>query len=172
MPNRLFQGIVNQMREAIDRNIGVVDETGTVIACSELGLIGEIRKGVISAGVFSTNQTCVDNATYTTIDVLVRPEYAVFVDGTDDLAHHYSSLIAVALDQIKQNNDEKFDRSNFVKNVILDNILPGDIYIKSRELHFNNDASRVVFLIRTRKFLFLTLFKTSSLIRVRISLSM
>lgn len=137
------------MREAIDRNIGVVDETGTVIACSELDLIGEIRKGVISAGVFSTNQTCVDNATYTTFDVLVRPEYAVFVDGTDDLAHHYSSLIAVALDQIKQNNDEKFDRSNFVKNVILDNILPGDIYIKSRELHFNNDASRVVFLIRT-----------------------
>lgn len=137
------------MREAIDRNIGVVDETGTVIACSELSLIGEIRKGVISAGVFSTNQTCVDNATYTTFDVLVRPEYAVFVDGTDDLAHHYSSLIAVALDQIKQNNDEKFDRSNFVKNVILDNILPGDIYIKSRELHFNNDASRVVFLIRT-----------------------
>lgn len=137
------------MREAIDRNIGVVDETGTVIACSELALIGEIRKGVISAGVFSTNQTCVDNATYTTFDVLVRPEYAVFVDGTDDLAHHYSSLIAVALDQIKQNNDEKFDRSNFVKNVILDNILPGDIYIKSRELHFNNDASRVVFLIRT-----------------------
>ena len=149
MPNRLFQGIVNQIREAIDRNIGVVDETGTVIARSELGLIGEIRKGVISAGVFSTNQTCVDSATYTTFDVLVRPEYAVFVDGTDDLAHHYSSLIAVALDQIKQNNDEKFDRSNFVKNVILDNILPGDIYIKSRELHFNNDASRVVFLIRT-----------------------
>ena len=31
----------------------------------------------------------------------------------------------------------------------MDNILPGDIYIKSRELHFNNDASRVVFLIRT-----------------------
>ena len=32
--------------------------------------------------------------------------------------------------------------------MILDNSLPGDIYIKSRELHFNNDASRVVFLIR------------------------
>ena len=137
------------MREAIDRTIGVVDEAGTVIACSELGLIGEVRKGVVTSGVFNSAQTCVDNATYTTFDVLVRPEYAVFVDGTDELSRHYSSLIAVALDQIKQNNDEKFDRSNFVKNVILDNILPGDIYIKSRELHFNNDASRVVFLIRT-----------------------
>ena len=78
----------------------------------------------------------------------MHPDYAVFVDGTDDMSKHYADIIAVSLDQIKQNNDEKFDRSNFVKNVILDNILPGDIYIKSRELHFNNDASRVVFLIR------------------------
>ena len=31
MPNRLFQGIINQMREVLDRTIGVVDESGTVI---------------------------------------------------------------------------------------------------------------------------------------------
>ena len=61
----------------------------------------------------------------------MHPDYAVFVDGTDDMSKHYADIIAVSLDQIKQNNDEKFDRSNFVKNVILDNILPGDIYIKS-----------------------------------------
>ena len=151
MPNRLFQGIINQMRDAIDRNIGVVDESGTVIACSDLSIIGEVRKGVVTAGVFNTSQTCVDDATDTTFDVLIRPVDAVFVDGTDELSRRYSQIIAVALDQIKHNNDEKFDRSNFVKNVILDNILPGDIYIKARELHFNNDASRVVFLIRTNK---------------------
>lgn len=58
MPNRLFQGIVNQMRDSVDRNIGVVDEAGTVIACSELGQIGEVRKGVVSAGVFAGLQTC------------------------------------------------------------------------------------------------------------------
>ena len=32
--------------------------------------------------------------------------------------------------------------------MILDNILPGDIYLKARELRFNNDVSRVVLLIR------------------------
>ena len=148
MPNRLFQGIINQMREVLDRTIGVVDESGTVIACSELGQIGEARKGIISAGVFSGAQICVDNCKYKAFGNSVNPDYAVFVDGTDDMSKHYADIIAVSLDQIKQNNDEKFDRSNFVKNVILDNILPGDIYIKSRELHFNNDASRVVFLIR------------------------
>ena len=43
----------------------------------------------------------------------------------------------------------KFDRSNFIKNVILDNILQGDIYLKTRELGFNNEVSRCVLLIRT-----------------------
>jgi hypothetical protein len=42
MPNKLFQGITNQMREETDRTVGVVDETGGVIACSELGLIGVV----------------------------------------------------------------------------------------------------------------------------------
>ena len=148
MPNRLFQGIINQMREVLDRTIGVVDESGTVIACSELGQIGEARKGIISAGVFSGAQICVDNCTYKAFGNSVHPDYAVFVDGTDDMSKHYADIIAVSLDQIKQNNDEKFDRSNFVKNVILDNILPGDIYAKARELHFATDVSRVVFIVR------------------------
>lgn len=151
MPNRLFQGIINQMRDATDRTIGVVDESGTIISCSELGLIGEVRKGVIAAGVFNGPQICVDSCTYKSFGDSVHPEYAVFVDGTDEMSRRYASIVAIALDQIKKNNDEKFDRSNFVKNVILDNILPGDIYIKSRELRFNNDASRVVFLIRVTK---------------------
>ena len=31
MSNRLFQGIIHQMRDSIDRVIGVVDDTATVI---------------------------------------------------------------------------------------------------------------------------------------------
>ena len=41
MSNRLFQGIIHQMRDTIDRTIGVVDESSVIIACSELGKIGD-----------------------------------------------------------------------------------------------------------------------------------
>ena len=41
MSNRLFQGIIHQMRDSIDRVIGVVDDTATVISCSDLTRIGE-----------------------------------------------------------------------------------------------------------------------------------
>ena len=77
-----------------------------------------------------------------------RPEYAVFVSGNDPEAAKYVGLLAVSLNSIKQYYDEKYDRSNFIKNVILDNILPGDIYLKSRELRFNSDVSRVCMLIK------------------------
>ena len=56
--------------------------------------------------------------------------------------------MAISMQNIKQYHDEKFDKANFIKNVVLDNILPGDIYAKARELHFATDVSRVVFLIR------------------------
>ena len=40
MSSRIFQGVIVQMKEATDRCIGVVDEQGFVIACSELAAIG------------------------------------------------------------------------------------------------------------------------------------
>ena len=46
MSNRLFQGVVHQMKDAVERVIGVVDESGVVVACSELTKIGEVRQGV------------------------------------------------------------------------------------------------------------------------------
>ena len=41
MSNRLFQGVMHQMKDTIDRTIGVIDESMAVIACSDLGRIGE-----------------------------------------------------------------------------------------------------------------------------------
>ena len=46
MSNRLFQSVIHQMKDAVDRIIGVIDENGVIIACSELIKIGEIRQGV------------------------------------------------------------------------------------------------------------------------------
>ncbi len=148
MSNRLFQGVIHQMRGAIDRTIGIIDEAGTIISCSELGKIGEIDTDA-SAEVFKeTDSTVFNGYTYKTFGSQIHPEYAVFVDGEDEQAKKYADLSAVTLGNLKQYFDEKYDRNIFIKNVILDNILPGDIYLKARELRFNNETSRVVLLIR------------------------
>ena len=48
MANRVFQSVIYQMKDAINRVVGVVDETGAVISCSELNLIGEVREGYMA----------------------------------------------------------------------------------------------------------------------------
>ena len=135
MSNRLFQGVIHQMRDAIDRTIGVIDETSVIIACSELGRIGEVNDSITADVLAAPGTFVVNGYTYKSFGSRPRPEYAVFVSGSDPEASRYASLLAISLSSIKQYYDEKYDRSNFIKNVILDNILPGDIYLKARELH-------------------------------------
>ena len=147
MSNRLFQGVVHQMRDTIGRVIGVIDENSTIVACSELSRIGT-NNDFFSIELGDSHDVFIrDGYTYKPFGVHVKPDYAVFIEGTDDQAAKYASILAISLSSIKQYYDEKYDRNNFVKNIILDNVLPGDITLKARELHFNADISRVVFLI-------------------------
>ena len=150
MANRVFQGVVHQMRDAIDRTVGVIDDNSVIIACSELGMIGEVVDFNVAEKLLSTDAFVNGEYTYKSfVSNGSVAENIIFVEGTDADAEKFISLMAVSLASVKQFFDEKYDRSNFVKNIILDNILPGDIYIKARELRFNMETSHAVLLIRT-----------------------
>ena len=148
MANRLFQSIIQQMKEAVDRTIGVVDSNGNIIACSDLSRIGETLIADIS-NTLRNDSFVSGDYTYKAITSGQVGENYVFVAGNDPSAEKYSTILAISFSNIKFYYDEKYDRSNFIKNVILNNILPGDIYIRARELHFNNDVQRTVLIIRT-----------------------
>jgi len=136
------------MKEATDRVIGVVDSSAGVIASSELSLIGTKLEDVSfqdgKEQVFTSK-----NRTYKTLTGWsAESEYAVFVDGTDTLARTICLMATVAFNEAKLYYEEKHDKVAFIKNIISDNILPGDIYARAKELHFSADVSRAVFLIR------------------------
>ncbi len=148
MSNRLFQGIIHQMRDAVDRVIGVIDDNGVIIACSELVRIGEMRQGVRDEIAYTSEAVTFGGYTYKPIGSGSKWEYIVFIEGEDKHAEKTATILAVSLSNIKNLYDEKYDKNSFIKNIILDNILPSDIYIKSKELRFNAEETRVVFLIK------------------------
>lgn len=136
------------MKTAVDRVIGVLDENGVIVACSELVKIGEVRQGIRDELTYSSGHIVSGGYTYRPITVGTKTEYIVFMEGEDKMAEKMSKLLAVSLSNIKNLYDEKYDKGSFIKNIILDNILQSDIYIKSKELHFNSDELRIVFLIK------------------------
>lgn len=136
------------MKDCTDRTIGVFDDSGTVIACNDLSMIGH-SVGAGIAEIMAMSDISVSNGyTYKVIGSRVKLDNVVFVEGTDTVSSNLAGVLAVSLNTMKDFYDEKYDKTNFIKNVMLENILPGDIYAKSKELHFVSDVPRVVILIR------------------------
>lgn len=69
MANRLFQNVIHQMRTAVDRVIGVIDENGVVIACSELVKIGEVKPGIRDELSYSSDIAVSGGYTYRPLSV-------------------------------------------------------------------------------------------------------
>ncbi len=150
MSNSVFQSVIVQLKEIPGYTFGVIDTEGSVVSCTDAALLGErwsdAAMKVASAGenLVTFGQKCfkaiVGSSNFF--------EYAVFCTGDDELSKNFCSMAYIALSDAKDYYEEKHDRGTFVKNIIMDNILPGDIYIRAKELHFATDAPRAVFLIR------------------------
>ena len=150
MSNSVFQSVILQLKEIPDRTFGVMDGDGCVVSCTDVSYIGErwsdaaLKVSGSGEGIVTFNQKTfkpiIGSANYI--------EYAVFCTGDDEAARAYCTMAYIALNDAKTFYEEKHDRGTFVKNIIMDNILPGDIYIRAKELHFATDAPRAVFLVR------------------------
>lgn len=148
---KLFQNLVNQIKDIIEVEFGVMDDTGLILGCSV-----EARVGIIHP---STNEILKSKETFAIIEgtsfqkvyTKNKLDFIIFLNSTDENSHKYLSLIAVNVMNIRNYHEDKFDKSNFLKNILMDNILPGDISLKAKELHLPYNTCRIVFLIRTDK---------------------
>ena len=148
MSNRLIQTVINQMKEVIERAVGVIDENGIIVACSELTKIGESRQRIREELSYSSDVVVYEGVTYIFVSDSGVNDCIVFVEGDDEHANKMAQIVAIAISNIKSVYDERYDKGSFIKNIILDNILPSDIYTKSHELHFGNDESRAVIVFK------------------------
>ncbi|MFQ9678945.1 MAG: hypothetical protein ACLRZH_01475 [Ruthenibacterium lactatiformans] len=129
MANRVFQGVVYQMKDAIDRMVGVVDETGTIISCSDLNRIGEVRDGIASDRLTAGDAFVRDGYTYHLFSSNKRNDYAVLVEGTDEPPCAMRRCWPSAC-RTSSSTTTKVRQGELYQNVVLDNILPGDIYAR------------------------------------------
>ena len=151
MSGRIFQNVVLQFKDTTDRTVGVIDAEGTVIACSELTGIGKKWAKYVEA-IDSAEGGCIDAWR-------ARPsrrmpgwgghfDYAVFATGDDSVGRTVCAMACVALNSAKTYYEEKHDKGSFIKNIISDNILISDIYMRAKELHVAAEVPRGVFVIR------------------------
>ncbi len=149
MSSRIFQGVVLQMKDCTDRAVGVIDEQGTVVACNELTRIGEKWGAAALLAAEGDSPVTSNGFTFTALSGWSAPfAYAAFVRGEAEQWARTCSMAVIALNGAKAYYEEKNDKATFVKNILCDNILLGDIYVRAKELHFVSETPRAVLLVR------------------------
>ena len=150
MSGRIFQNVVLQFKETTDRVIGVMDSEGSVIACSELTGIGKKWSKYVET-IQQADGECValEGKTFKALPGWGSHfDYAVFASGDDSVGRTVCAMACVALNSAKAYYEEKHDKGSFIKNIISDNILISDIYMRAKELHVPVEVNRGVFVIR------------------------
>ena len=148
---KLFQSLINQIREFMGGFFGVMDETGLILGCTDDTLNGSVHPEITSIlnerSLFYESQGFLFQKVY----IKNRMEFIVFINREGEHSRQLLSMLAINVSNIRNYYEEKFDRGNFFKSIITDNILPGDIQLKAKELHIPFNIYRSVFLIKTEK---------------------
>ena len=153
MISKAFQSIISQMSEVFPKKIGIADSTGLVIATNGLTASADVLEEIFdSVSENDFDKTIVRNGyTIRLIDGKPYPEYAVYVEGTDEVSKYCCNSVCVAANNVRRYYDEKYDKTIFMQNIIFDNILAFDLHQKALELHVDVDVARAVYYIKVIK---------------------
>ena len=77
-------------------------------------------------------------------------EYILLAKGGSDDAYMVGKLAAFQIQNLLVAYKERFDKDNFIKNLLLDNLLLVDIYNRAKKLHIETSVKRVVYIIETK----------------------
>lgn len=78
-------------------------------------------------------------------------EYVLVVKGGNDDIHLIGKMVTFQIQGLLTAYKERFDKDNFIKNLLLDNLLLVDIYNRAKKLHIDTEVRRVVFIVETNR---------------------
>jgi carbohydrate diacid regulator len=76
-------------------------------------------------------------------------EYILVAGGAGEDVYMIGKMAAFQIQNLLVAYKERFDKDNFIKNLLLDNLLLVDIYSRSKKLHIQTDVSRAVIIIES-----------------------
>lgn len=140
---------ITKASKFLDRGCGVIDEKGFVIAATEESLIKaeDLQAKLLLEG--EVNFLVSSKNSYVKVDVAEQSTLVCFVEGTDQVAFAYANLLAQWIASETADLNLSTNRDALLKNVLLENELPGDIPIKAKEYKIPFAVRRVAYLIYT-----------------------
>ncbi len=147
--NQILQTTIDGLKSIARVDLSVCDTDGKVLATT----ISEIEhyEAVIVAFVKSAaDSQVVSGYQFFKVFDENQLEYVLLAKGSSDDAYMVGKIAAFQLQNLLIAYKERFDKDNFIKNLLLDNLLLVDIYNRAKKLHIDTAVRRCVFIIETK----------------------
>lgn len=146
--NQILQSTVEGLKAISRVDFCVIDLEGNVLATTFQGS-EEYRSSVIPFVDSPADSQVVQGHQFFKIYDERQVEYVLVVRGSSDDVYMVGKMAAFQIQSLLIAYRERFDKDNFIKNLLLDNLLLVDIYNRAKKLHIDTNARRVVFLLET-----------------------
>jgi len=147
--NQALQNTVDGLKNLTRKDITIVDREGKAVATTELDHNPELQP-IIEAFINSPAENqLVQGCQYFKVFDNSLAEYVILLPGEDEDTYRVGKIVSFHVQSLMMAYKERFDRDNFIKNLLLDNLLLVDIYSRAKKLRIDNDTKRVVYRIET-----------------------
>ena len=144
--NQVLQSTVDGLKAISRVDLCVMDTEGIVLASTFEGA-ESFRESVLSfVGSPADSQVISGYEFFKVLDEN-QLEYILIANGNSDDLYMVGKMAAFQLQNLLVAYKERFDRDNFIKNLLLDNLLLVDIYNRAKKLHIEVEARRVVYIL-------------------------
>ena len=144
--NQILQNTIEGLKAITRTDLCVVDIEGKVLAGTGTE-IDDYETSIRSFVDSPADSQVVQGCQFFKIFDEYQLEYILLAYGENENTYMVGKLAAFQIQNLLIAYKERFDKDNFIKNLLLDNLLLVDIYNRAKKLHIDTDARRVVFII-------------------------
>ena len=148
--NQILQNTIDGLKEITRIDLCVLDMEGQALASTEKQ--PEDCASDVAAFIASpADSQVVHGYQFFKVFDENQLEYILLAKGSSDDVYMVGKLAAFQLSSLLTAYKERFDKDNFIKNLLLDNLLLVDIYNRAKKLHIATEVRRVVFIIESNR---------------------
>lgn len=147
--NQILQSNIEGLKEITRIDLCVCDVEGKVLA-STFERAEDYESSILAFVDSPADSQAISGYQFFKVFDEHQLEYILLAKGGSDDVYMVGKLAAFQIQNLLVAYKERFDKDNFIKNLLLDNLLLVDIYNRAKKLHIETNVKRVVFLIETK----------------------
>lgn len=148
--NQILQNTIEGLKAITRIDLGVMDTEGKSLATT-FSQPRDYEREVVAFVESPAESQVIQGAQFFKIYDEHQLEYILIANGGNDNVYMVGKIAVFQIQNLIVAYKERFDKDNFIKNLLLDNLLLIDIYNRAKKLHIDTEVKRVIFIVETSR---------------------